>query len=104
MSIESLPVPDDVKAGIRGAVEALKAYGAREVYVFGSAVTGRFHDDSDVDFAASGIPDAVFFRAMAQAHLRLHEAAHREMDLISVDDDTPFVRHLKEYKELVRVG
>lgn len=43
--------------GLRNPLErtaaALKAVGAREVYLFGSAATGTLRDDSDIDLAVA---------------------------------------------------
>ena len=85
---------------VEGAVAALKAAGAREVYVFGSAARGTLQEDSDVDLAVSGLPPEVFFRAMARAS----RAVGRPVDLINLDRDSPFTRYLKEEGELQRVG
>jgi predicted nucleotidyltransferase len=85
---------------IEEAVAALKAAGAREVYVFGSAATGKMRENSDVDMAVSGLPAEVFFRAMAAAH----DALGRPLDLVDLDEDNPFTRYLKEEGELRRVG
>ena len=85
---------------IEKAAAALKAAGAREVYVFGSASKGRLRPNSDVDMAVSGLPPEVFFRAMAAAH----DALGRPLDLIDLDEDNPFIRYLKSKGELLRVG
>ncbi len=45
---------------IEKAAAALKAAGAREVYVFGSASKGTLRPNSDVDMAVSGLPPEVF--------------------------------------------
>ncbi len=85
---------------VQKAVEALKAAGAREVYLFGSAAKGALREHSDVDMAVSGLPSEVFFRAMAQAS----RALGRPVDLINLDRDNLFTRYLKEEGELRRVG
>ena len=92
---------EDLRQAIERAVVALKAAGAREVYLFGSAARGKMREGSDVDFAVSGLPPQVFFRAMAQAHRAL---GNRTLDLIDLDDDTPFTRYLREEGELRRVA
>ncbi len=89
-----------VHSGLAKAVEVLKAAGAREVYVFGSCATGAMRDDSDVDLAVSGLPPRLFFKAMSQATAVLG----REMDLIDLDEATPFTRQLKNEGRLRRVG
>ena len=86
-------------ASVQGAAAALRAAGAREVYVFGSAANGNLREDSDIDLAVSGLPPEVFFRAMARAS----RAAGRPIDLINLDRDNPFTRFLKEEGQLQRV-
>jgi predicted nucleotidyltransferase len=85
---------------IEKAAAALKAAGAREVYIFDSARRGKLRPGSDVDMAVSGLPPEVFFRAMAAAH----DALGRPLDLVDLDDDNAFTRYLKEEGELQRVG
>ena len=91
---------DELTSRIEKAVAALKAAGAREVYLFGSAAKGALRENSDVDMAVSGLPPEIFFRAMAQAS----RALGRPLDLINLDRDNPFTRYLKEEGELHRVG
>jgi len=85
---------------IEKGAEALKAAGAKEVYVFGSAAKGTLREDSDIDFAVSGLPREVFYRAASRAS----RAVGRMIDLIDIDVDGPFTRYLKEEGELRRVG
>lgn len=82
------------------AAEILKSYGATEVYLFGSQATGDAGDDSDVDFAVRGLPDEVYFTASARACSVLSVS----MDLITLDEKTPFTELLMERKALRRVA
>ncbi|MGO8735213.1 MAG: nucleotidyltransferase family protein [Terriglobia bacterium] len=91
---------DEMKVSIDRAASALKAVGAKEVYVFGSASKGEVRPDSDVDMAVSGLPPEVFFRAMGIAS----RAVGRQVDLVDLDEDNPFTEYLKHHQELVRVG
>jgi predicted nucleotidyltransferase len=91
---------DDFPTLIEKAAGVLKAAGAREVYVFGSAITGKLRDDSDVDLAVSGLPPGQFFRAMGKAA----DVLRRPVDLIDLDEETPFTEYLKREGELRRVG
>ena len=91
---------EDLKGLVDKAASALTAVGAKEVYVFGSACKGKMRPNSDVDMAVSGLPPAVFFRAMAAAH----DALGRPLDLVDLDDDNEFTRYLKSKGELLRVG
>jgi len=85
---------------IQDAAAALKAAGARVVYVFGSAAKGNLRENSDVDMAVSGLPPEVFFQAMGKAI----RALGRPGDLVDLDEDNPFTRYLKSEGELLRVG
>jgi predicted nucleotidyltransferase len=100
-SVEVLTgINEELRRAIEKAAAALKAAGAREVYLFGSAAKGKVRPRSDIDFAVSGLPPRAFFQAMADAC----DALGRQLDLIDLDDDSPFARYLKEHGELVRVG
>jgi predicted nucleotidyltransferase len=91
---------DEMKLLIERAVLALKAAGAREVYLFGSAARGQMREDSDVDLAVSGLPPELFYRAGGQAE----DMLGRPLDLVDLDEITPFTQYLKEESELQRVG
>jgi uncharacterized protein len=91
---------ESLKESIVRAAAALKDLGAREVYVFGSAASGRFSDHSDVDLAVLGLPPELFFKAMALAS----DILGREVDLICLEDDNPITRYLREEGELQRVA
>jgi len=90
---------EELKKGIRQAASALKAAGAREVYLFGSAATGTLREGSDIDLAVEGLAPERFFGAMGVAG----DILRRPVDLVDLDEDNPFTRYLKEEHELVRV-
>ena len=85
---------------VRKAADVLKAEGAKEVFVFGSAANGSLRPDSDIDLAVAGLPPERFYRAMGKAA----DALGRSVDLIDLDESTPFTRHLTQEGELQRVG
>lgn len=85
---------------IKIAAEKLKAAGAREVYVFGSAVRGTLEERSDIDLAVSGLPPEKFFQVMAQ----VEDILQRPIDLVDLDEENPFTQYLKEENELQVVG
>ena len=90
----------NITAAIDQAAAALKSSGAEEVYIFGSAVAGTMSEQSDVDFAVSGLPPERFFKALSVASRLLERPLH----LVDLDEVTPFTRYLKEEGELRRVG
>ena len=79
---------------------ALRRHGARAVYVFGSQATSSARDDSDIDLAVQGLPPRLFFRAMADAQGLLD----RPLDLIDLDERSPFVDYLLQSGGLRRVA
>ncbi|MBM4080168.1 MAG: nucleotidyltransferase domain-containing protein [Planctomycetes bacterium] len=91
---------DSLGHRLSAAAAALKAAGAREVYVFGSAATGRLTDESDVDLAVAGLPAHKFFHAMGAAG----DALGRPIDLIDLDDENLFTAYLKRKGKLQRVA
>lgn len=91
---------DEIRQIVEQAAAALKEAGAREVYIFGSAATGPLREGSDIDLAIEGLPPERFWDAMSRAA----DVLRRPLDLIDLDEDTPFTRYLKEAGELVRVG
>lgn len=85
---------------IERVTAALKLAGAREVYLFGSVVSGRMREGSDIDIAVSGLPPENFFKAMGEAG----DILQRPLDLVDLDEVNPFTRYLKEEGDLRRVG
>jgi predicted nucleotidyltransferase len=81
------------------AAAALKKAGAREVYLFGSAATGKIREHSDVDMAVSGLPPERFFEAMGEAA----DLLDIPMDLVDLDERSPFTEYLRQHGKLVRV-
>ncbi len=92
---------DELKKSIEQAAETLKSFGAKEVFLFGSAAHDAMREGSDIDMAVRGLPPEVFYRAYANAVRAFRD---REMDLINLDHDNAFVRYLVDRGELRRVG
>ena len=90
----------EAQAAVERVVKALKAGGAREVYLCGSAATGRMGEDSELYFAVSGLPPRDFYPAVTRAM----RAAGSPVDVVDLDLPTPFTRHLRQEKKLFRVG
>lgn len=95
--------PTELSALVERIVAALKAEGARAVYVFGSFADGTVRVDSDVDVAVSGIPPSHFFTAAGAAQ-EAARGARRMVDLIDLDAATPFTEYLRTSGSLRRVG
>jgi predicted nucleotidyltransferase len=90
----------EINLMIQRAAAELKGAGAREIYVFGSLAKGTEAAGSDLDLAVCGLPPSVFYRMGA----RVSDLIGHSVDLIDLDRNTPFTRHLRTENELVRVG
>jgi predicted nucleotidyltransferase len=90
----------ELKGLIQKAAAALKAAGAHEVYLFGSAAAGSLREDSDIDMAVAGLPPESFYRALAEAAGILR----RPFDLVDLDESNAFTEYLKRKGKLRRVA
>ena len=70
------------------------------MYLLGSAASGSMRENSDVDMAVTGLPPEAFFRAMDHACRVLG----RNLDLVDLDEPSPFTRYLKAEGKLARVA
>lgn len=93
-------MPEGVRDDIRRAAEILTNAGCTEVYVFGSAVTGRMREDSDIDLAVRGCPRGSFFTLLGKLMWDLQHA----VDLVDLDSDDALAQHLQTWEEMVRVA
>jgi len=91
---------DRVRREVEVAAQILKQAGACEVYLFGSAAAGKVHAKSDLDLAVRGLPPERFFPAMSEVTFALK----REIDLVDLDEPSPFTEYLVRKGKLSRVG
>lgn len=66
----------------------VQRYGAHQVLLFGSLAEGTFSENSDVDLAVIGMPQAHYFEALAEL-MRLFGAP---VDLVRIEDAPPSLR------------
>jgi predicted nucleotidyltransferase len=90
----------ELRTRILAAAQCLRAHGATEVYLFGSARTDQMRDDSDVDLAVTELPPGAFFRAMAEAS----RIVGRHVDLLALERYPELARELHAAGELDRVA
>lgn len=65
-------------------------FGAEKVWLFGSLVQDdRFHDRSDIDLAARGIPPEKFYKAFG---VITREVTDFEIDLVDIDDCKEYLK------------
>lgn len=93
-SFDSLP--DRYKEDIQKTVEILKKEGCKEIYLFGSLVTGKYHDKSDIDIGIKGLPSEKFFDVYAKLSYII--------ELTDFDDSKDFFEIVNRHKEIVKIG
>ena len=85
-------IPENYQEDIKKAINLLKSEGCKTVFLFGSMVTGKIHQNSDIDIGIMGLPPKKFFRASAF----LDRESTNKIDLVDFDlckDFIPFLIH-----------
>jgi len=75
-----LNIPLSYQKDIETAAKFLKSEGCESVFLFGSMVTGKIHQNSDIDIGIKGLPPGNFFRVYAQ----LDNNLSNEVDLVDL--------------------
>ena len=77
------PLLENSKEDVKRICKNLKV---QRLYAFGSAVSGHFRDDSDIDFLIA-FPDSLSVEEYTQNYFSLHyqfrDLFHREIDIIT---------------------
>jgi predicted nucleotidyltransferase len=98
--MESTRIPEPFRSDIEKAVEVLRSFGTKKIYLFGSLTSDLWHDGSDIDLAVSGMAPELYLRAYAMASRGLEH----ELDLIDIDHERPLGDFLMETDRLVRIA
>ncbi|GAB6172357.1 hypothetical protein JCM15765_18350 [Paradesulfitobacterium aromaticivorans] len=93
-------LPEDFQKDIYSAIEILKNAGCKEVYIFGSLVTGNYSENSDIDIAIKGCLPEDYFTLLGQ----LLTSLKRPVDLVNLDRGDAFSKYLEREGELHRVS
>jgi predicted nucleotidyltransferase len=95
-----LNIPQKYRMDIEKARDLLKKEGCKTVYLFGSMVTGKIHQNSDIDIGIKGLPAEKFFKVYSKLYMDLDN----KVDLVDFDYDSQFFSLLEKIGELVEVG
>ena len=93
-------IPQKYRQDIEKATSILKNEGCQSVYLFGSLVTGKNHDDSDIDIGIKGLPKGKFFETCSKVYF----AIENEIDIVDFDNNEDFYSLLNRLGELVEIG
>ena len=95
-----LNIPLKYRQDVDNITKLLKDEGCEAVYLFGSLVTGKIHDDSDIDIGIKGFPKGKFFRLYSKLYFNFD----RKIDLVNFDADNDFYSMLNRIGEIVQIG
>jgi predicted nucleotidyltransferase len=95
-----LNIPQRYRTDIEKAAGLLKKEGCKTVYLFGSMVTGKIHQNSDIDIGIKGLPAEKFFKVYSKLYMDLDN----KVDLVDFDYDNQFFSLLEKIGEIVEIG
>jgi len=74
--------------------------GCKAVFLFGSMVTGKIHQNSDIDIGITGLHPKKFYSVSASLDRKLNN----KIDLIDFDLNNDFYGLLNSLGEVVEIG
>jgi len=95
-----LDIPQKYRQDVEVATNILKKEGCEAVFLFGSLVTGKIRDDSDIDIGIKGLPKGKFF----EVYSRLYFDIENKVDLVDFDMNSDFYSMLDSIGEVVQIG
>ena len=95
-----LSIPTEYRKDIDIAASFLKNEGCQSIYLFGSLVTGKVHQNSDIDIGIKGLPPEKFIRVYA----KLGNSVSNTIDLVDFDENDKFYNLLNSIGEIVKIG
>jgi len=98
--MELSKIPEKYQDDIRKATNLLKKEGCEAVFLFGSMVTGKIHQNSDIDIGIMGLPPKQFFRVYAY----LDKELSVNVDLVDFDLCKDLYVLLDSLGEVVKLG
>jgi predicted nucleotidyltransferase len=98
MELDKIPVK--YRKDIETAAALLKREGCGAVYLFGSMVTGKVHEHSDIDLGIKGLPGQKFF----SVYSKLYGTFATEIHLIDFDLNDKMYSLLNDLGEVVQIG
>jgi predicted nucleotidyltransferase len=93
-------IPERYREDIKKSYNCLKKYGCESVYLFGSLVTGKINDNSDIDIGVKGLPPEKFFSVYSYLDFNLDNG----FDLVDFDFNSDFFSLLDRLGEVIKIG
>jgi len=95
-----LNIPQKYRKDVETATNLLKDEGCQSVFLFGSLVTGKIRDNSDIDIGIKGLPKGKFL----SLYSRLYFDFENKIDLVDFDTNSDFYSMLNSIGEVVQIG
>jgi predicted nucleotidyltransferase len=95
-----LNIPEKYRNDIEIATNLLKNEGCQSIFLFGSLVTGKVCDNSDIDIGIKGLPKDKFL----DVYSRLYFDIENRIDLVDFDTDSDFHSMLNRIGEVIQIG
>jgi len=92
-------VPEKYQEDVKKANFFLKDAGCETVFLFGSMVTGKIHDNSDIDIGVKGLSPEKFFTVYSKLYMNLGHDFH----LVDFDYDKDFFSLLERQGEVIEL-
>jgi len=93
-------IPEKYQDDVKKATFLLKNEGCKDVFLFGSLVTGKIHQNSDIDIGITGLNPKKFFRVSAS----LDKELSNKVDLVDFDLRHDFYALLDSLGEVIELG
>ena len=100
MPIMELNIPLKYQKDIESVTNLLKNEGCEAIFLFGSLVTGKIRDDSDIDIGIKGLPKGKFL----EVYSRLYFDMENDIDLVDFDTNPDFFSMLNSIGEVIQIG
>jgi len=93
-------IPVKYQQDIENTTRLLKNEGCEAVFLFGSLVTGKINENSDIDIGIKGLPKDKFF----DVYSRIYFDMENKIDLVDFDVNYDFYSMLNKVGEVVQIG
>jgi len=93
-------IPIKFQKDIEIATNLLKNEGCKSIYLFGSLVTGKNNEESDIDVGIKGLPKGKFFETCAKVYF----AIDNNIDIVDFDNNADFFDLLNKQGEVIKIG
>lgn len=94
-----LNIPEKYRSDIEKAALCLKEEGCTGIYIFGSLVTGKYNESSDIDFGIKGLSPKKYIRTYS----KLNNIIKNRFDLIDFDENNDLYNLLDSIGEIVEI-